>query len=318
VLVRAVSRARATCATHLTVALAVAGTSLALAGGLVALSDDPQSMPVRQQAAAPAVQPSGESGLGGATGDVAPTTSDLAGGGPAPAAAPPGPSHPATAPQQSGTIADPVITSTPAWAVAPVSSVRVTPIRPGTLTTYASPGGPRLTQLDNPLYENVPLVLSQIGPQVGQWIPVSMPIRPDNTVGWVQARKVQTTPLTYSIDVYRSRNTIMVWQGQRIVRSYATATGAPRTPTPLGTFHVLGTEPSFGAYGPYVTFTSGFSEVFTTFGHNGGDAVTAMHGTDVDHSVGRNVSNGCLRVHNANADWLGRNITPGTLVRIHP
>jgi lipoprotein-anchoring transpeptidase ErfK/SrfK len=76
--------------------------------------------------------------------------------------------------------------------------------------------------------------------------------------------------------------------------------GAPRTPTPLGTFFItdpvdLKSNPN-GAYGAYALGLSGYSEVLFEFA--GGPGQIAVHGTNNPSQVGQDISNGCIRVPN--------------------
>jgi lipoprotein-anchoring transpeptidase ErfK/SrfK len=67
-------------------------------------------------------------------------------------------------------------------------------------------------------------------------------------------------------------------------------------------------------YGTYALGLSAFSETLATF--NGGDAQTAIHGTWSTDSVGRVVSNGCVRLFNADVEWLASVAPVGTPVEI--
>src|SRR5919206_3536635 len=76
------------------------------------------------------------------------------------------------------------------------------------------------------------------------------------------------------------------------------AVGSSATPTPLGRYYVNQklrvTDPS-GPYGPGAIGISAFSPVLTGWTQGG---PIAIHGTNDPASIGRAVSNGCLRVQN--------------------
>jgi lipoprotein-anchoring transpeptidase ErfK/SrfK len=208
-------------------------------------------------------------------------------------------------------------TTRPAYAktVPPATNV----LRPygRSLRVYDRPGGRLLIKLSNPLLKDVPLVVTEYGARApGGWIRVSLPVRPNNTVGWVRVQNVKAAYNPWRVDIYRSKHKLVVWNGDQVFGEFPVAVGTRRTPTPKGTFYILKITPSFGDFGPVVMATSGFSEVFKTFGPQGGDAATAIHGTNKDWSVGTDASHGCIRMHNPDAALLGRTLPVGTLVRI--
>jgi lipoprotein-anchoring transpeptidase ErfK/SrfK len=202
-------------------------------------------------------------------------------------------------------------------SVPPSSSI----LRPygRSLKVYASPRATSriLITLTNPLLPGVPLVLARYGnTRPGGWIPVSLPVRPNNTIGWVRTANVRKVDDPWRVDVYRAQHKLVVWKGNQVYGVFPVAVGKPSTPTPIGVFYILATIPSFGDFGPVIMATSGFSNVFQTFGPDGGDAATAIHGTNEDYTVGTAASHGCIRMHNAAAALLGRTLPEGTLVRI--
>jgi lipoprotein-anchoring transpeptidase ErfK/SrfK len=108
-----------------------------------------------------------------------------------------------------------------------------------------------------------------------------------------------------------------VFRGEELLGAMPGAVGRPATPTPLGTFYVTEVHDLRAQHAVYGTFALGlsaFSETLTSF--NGGDAQTAIHGTWSDDTVGRVVSNGCMRLHNADVEWLATVAPVGTPVEI--
>jgi lipoprotein-anchoring transpeptidase ErfK/SrfK len=204
----------------------------------------------------------------------------------------------------------------PRWATVPPSSAVVIP-KTSRIRVYAYPtGSASLIDLKNPLLRGVPLVFAQYGtPRAGR-IPVSLPVRPNNTLGWVVASQVRVVANAWRIDIYRKAHKLLVWQGSSLMGAFTVAIGKPSTPTPSGVFYVLQKSKSYGDYGPWLMPTSGFSDVYQTFGPSGGDAAIAIHGTNVDSSVGQSMSHGCIRLHNADVALIAPAISVGTLVRI--
>jgi len=95
------------------------------------------------------------------------------------------------------------------------------------------------------------------------------------------------------------------------------ATGAPKTPTPLGDFFidivVKLTNPN-GVYGPFQLSVAAFSDVLQSF--DGGPAQIAIHGTNRPDLVGKFVSNGCVRLNNRDITALQPLVPVGTPVQI--
>jgi lipoprotein-anchoring transpeptidase ErfK/SrfK len=92
--------------------------------------------------------------------------------------------------------------------------------------------------------------------------------------------------------------------------------GSTSTPTPAGTFFVtdvLPWNPSDGR-GAWVVALNGHSDAYATF--DGGDARIAIHGTNDPSSIGRAVSNGCVRLDAGPLDQLRSGVPLGTPVVI--
>jgi len=138
------------------------------------------------------------------------------------------------------------------------------------------------------------------------WLRVQLPLRPNGTVGFVRARPLELVHVTTRIVVDVSARRLIVYRGGRRVLRAAVAVGSAATPTPLGRFYVdqrlIPADPS-GPYGPEAIGISAFSNVLTGWAQGG---PVAIHGTNEPWSIGRAVSNGCIRLPN------------GTLRRIYP
>lgn len=122
-------------------------------------------------------------------------------------------------------------------------------------------------------------------------------------VGQVLCIPLAPSPVSITVNVAQKRLTL--YRGGQVVKTYPVATGAPKTPTPLGTFRVIDklVEPG----GPYGRRWMGFSE--KRFG---------IHGTNNEASIGMSVSNGCVRMHNKDVIELFNMVPVGTVIRIVP
>ena len=99
--------------------------------------------------------------------------------------------------------------------------------------------------------------------------------------------------------------------------SFPVADGKSSTPTPIGYFFVNtiihNNEPD---YGGIIMSTSGFSNVYKTFGPTDGDAAIGIHGTDEESLIGQSVSHGCVRMHTRDAMTLSHYAKVGLVVTI--
>ena len=150
------------------------------------------------------------------------------------------------------------------------------------------------------------------------WYRVKLPMRPNGVVGYVRPAEVRVKKVTTRIVVDVSARTLAFYRGRRLVLTTPVAVGAPSTPTPIGRFYVnqrlLPTDPS-GPYGPAALGVSAFSDVLTGWAQGG---PIGIHGTNADWSIGRAVSNGCVRVPNATIKRIFARSPGGTPVVIHP
>lgn len=110
--------------------------------------------------------------------------------------------------------------------------------------------------------------------------------------------------MAYRIDINLGARTLTLYQDGAAIRQYPVGIGKPSTPTPAGDFAIgekaIVTDPRFG------TRWMGLS------GTNG----VGIHGTYNDFSVGQAMSNGCIRMHIADAQQLYDLVSVGTPVII--
>ena len=150
------------------------------------------------------------------------------------------------------------------------------------------------------------------------WLKVLLPMRPNNSTGWIRAADVNLSEVPYEIRVNLGEHMLRMFKDGQEVLSSPVVIGAPRTPTPLGTFYItdpvdLKASPN-GAYGAYALGLSGYSEVLFEF--NGGPGQLAVHGTNNPSQVGQDISNGCIRVPNDIIVQIADQVPLGTPVII--
>ena len=147
------------------------------------------------------------------------------------------------------------------------------------------------------------------------WIRVRIPGRPNGRTGWVRRpalgplRRVSTRLV---VDRRRLRATLFR-EGRRIWSSRV-GVGAPRTPTPRGSFYVRERlrVPPGTIYGPWAFGTSAYS-VLSDWPAGG---VVGIHGTNRPDLIPGRPSRGCVRVPNRAIRRLARLMPVGTPVRI--
>jgi lipoprotein-anchoring transpeptidase ErfK/SrfK len=146
------------------------------------------------------------------------------------------------------------------------------------------------------------------------WYKVSVPMRPNGTMGWVPAHTVTLAPTVSEIHVHRNSRTIdLYWHGRHVWHGQV-AIGAPGMPTPLGHYYVAARfvpyqDPFLGVF---AVETSGYSAL--TEWPGGG--WFGIHGTDEPQLLGQAVSHGCIRVANTTAVQLRRYAPLGTPIVI--
>ena len=185
------------------------------------------------------------------------------------------------------------VVTTPATTV----DVYAAPDDPAPALTVEKPG-PGLQAPDDPL-------AFVVQDTQDDWLQVQVPVRPNGTTGWIKAEGLQTATTDLHIEVSLSWHTLKLFDGDELLLDAPVAIGADESPTPTGTFFTTTLMQGYAqpsAYGIAAVGLSGFSEVLESFG--GGPPQIAIHGTYDDAAIGTNVSNGCIRLSNADIQAL--------------
>ena len=107
---------------------------------------------------------------------------------------------------------------------------------------------------------------------------------------------------SYSITINVAARRLTLLRDGKVFKSYPIAVGKPSTPTPRGNFTIINKQVNPG--GPFGARWLGLSKK----GYG-------IHGTNNPSSIGKAVSNGCIRLHNANVIELFNLVGVGTPVR---
>jgi lipoprotein-anchoring transpeptidase ErfK/SrfK len=127
---------------------------------------------------------------------------------------------------------------------------------------------------------------------------VQIPKRPNGVTAWVPAGQVYVEKVSTRIVVDLSEKRVTLYKNGKRILSSTAAIGAPATPTPTGRFYVnqrLIPTDEGGPFGPGAVGVSAFSNVLTGWTQGG---PIAIHGTNAPWSIGKAVSNGCIRIPN--------------------
>jgi lipoprotein-anchoring transpeptidase ErfK/SrfK len=183
---------------------------------------------------------------------------------------------------------------------------------------YSTPGQAEPDDVfDNPTWEGLPLVFL-VQQRQGDWLEVQLNTRPNQTTGWVRASDVSLRQVNQRIVVSLASRSLTLYDGQTPVMEAPVAIGTSSTPTPRGNYYIDGavrTPDPGGVYGPFQVSVAAFSEVLMSFGTGVGQI--AFHGTNAPDLVGSAVSNGCLRMYNADITRLANAVDIGTPVQIN-
>lgn len=145
------------------------------------------------------------------------------------------------------------------------------------------------------------------------WYQLSLPMRPNNTLGWVPASAVDLHPVTNRIVVNVSRRTIEVLRGSTVLLEGKVAVGAPGMETPLGHYYV---QARFVPDDPFLGVFALETSAYSRLSEWPGGGVVGIHGTSRPDLLGQAVSHGCVRVSNATAAALRRLAPLGTPITI--
>jgi lipoprotein-anchoring transpeptidase ErfK/SrfK len=126
------------------------------------------------------------------------------------------------------------------------------------------------------------------------------------------------------IVVDRAKNTLKLYESQRLVRTLPVATGQAIYPTPHGVFRIVDKQKNPWWYPPtYDAWAHGLKPVppgpdnpLGTRWMGLSVPGVGIHGTDEPASIGYSASHGCIRMHVPDAEWLFSRVGVNTPVVI--
>jgi hypothetical protein len=125
------------------------------------------------------------------------------------------------------------------------------------------------------------------------------------------------------IVITRGVNTLKLYAGRRLVRTFHVATGQPAYPTPAGVWRIVDMQRNPWWRPPTSAWARGLQPIPPGPGNPLGtrwmglDASgVGIHGTNAPASIGYSLSHGCIRMQVPEAEWLFQHVRIGTPVVI--
>jgi lipoprotein-anchoring transpeptidase ErfK/SrfK len=123
--------------------------------------------------------------------------------------------------------------------------------------------------------------------------------------------------------ISRGSNTLHLYDGSRLVRTFGVATGQSRYPTPSGLWEIVDMQLNPWWRPPDSEWAQGLKPIPPGPGNPLGTrwmglnaAGVGIHGTPDAASIGYSASHGCIRMNIPDAEWLFTQVTIGTPVYI--
>jgi L,D-transpeptidase ErfK/SrfK len=131
-----------------------------------------------------------------------------------------------------------------------------------------------------------------------------------------EALAQEARPVVRRIVVSIPDRKLALIEGDRVVRLYPVAVGAAATPSPSGSFTVVGrvTHPAW--YGPGQVVPPGKKNPLGTRWIGLSIKGYGIHGTSNPRSIGRRASHGCIRLRNVDVEELFELVTVGDAVEL--
>ncbi len=119
------------------------------------------------------------------------------------------------------------------------------------------------------------------------------------------ANSASAAPQEKWIHIDLNRKALTLYEGTKVLKTYAIASGTADNPSPIGTWRVISR---------FSSKMSGFGTRFLRLNVPWG--IFGIHGTNKPGSIGTNASHGCIRMHVKSAEELYSLVPDGTKVVI--
>ena len=145
------------------------------------------------------------------------------------------------------------------------------------------------------------------------WYKLSLPMRPNNTTGWVKASDVDVHHVVNRILINIDKRQMQVLRGNKVLYTTTVAVGAPGMETPTGHYYV---QVRFHPDDPFLGVWAFETSAYSKLSEWPGGGVVGIHGTSAPQLLGQAVSHGCVRMSNEAALVLKRLVPLGTPITI--
>ena len=191
---------------------------------------------------------------------------------------------------------------------------------------HDAPRGDRLTFPDGAVWSSTghgnPLVVRVVqGSEGDEWAEVELPVRPNDSRGWIRTAGFDWSTVRHHMFVGRSDRVLALFDGDELLLATRVQVGRQHTPTPTLDGFVVEKLPNhdeqFGSpvFGDWILMLSFFSEALASFGGEPGYRI-AVHGTHIPERAGEALSNGRVRIDNETLELIAAEAPLGTIVRI--
>jgi lipoprotein-anchoring transpeptidase ErfK/SrfK len=191
--------------------------------------------------------------------------------------------------------------------------------RPLTVYRRADKGSPVLTTLPTHTSADYPMVvLIDAVKDAGDttWYRIRVPVRPNETAGWVHDGQMALYSTTAKIVIDLSERKLAVYRKGVLMRTFSVAVGRPSLATPTGHFYLtqkLRPPDPNGVYGALQLGTSAFQPKLNDWPDGG---QIGIHGTNEPWLIGKAISHGCVRMKNAAVQEVSRLVPTGSPIDI--
>ena len=206
----------------------------------------------------------------------------------------------------------PTAAPVPRWqvlkAVGPVVAYRA--------PTTSAPVRARFARANASGYPSVFLVQGVRVVDGATWYHVWLPIRPNESRGWIKEGGVSVYTTTARIVIRLDARRLTVYQRGYAVAHFPVAVGTSQLPTPTGVYYInekLRPSSPGGPYGVLALGLSAFQPRLPSWPLGG---PVAIHGTNQDELIGQAVSHGCVRMHDADVLRVSAMVPTGSPVVI--
>lgn len=198
-------------------------------------------------------------------------------------------------PPPSGSPAAPSVPEVKHWIVAKATAPVVAHTRPSASAPVRARFGTRTANGFPTLF----LVRQTRDVGGHTWYQVWLPVRPNESRGWIVEGHLATYPTMAKIVIDLSQRRLTVIRGGHTLADLPVAVGTAQYPTPTGFFYVNEKLRPATPGGPYGALALGLSAFQPKLAWWPGGGQVAIHGTDQDELIGQAVSHGCVRMHDA-------------------